>query len=293
MKKDEFDDIITEFNRLKPLTINDINIISSKTLLEIEEEIKTNLENNSLIEMSQKDILILKNYLHSKQNNICPLLRVNIGLKDMALDHKHKLKALDASAVNGGLVRGAIEFRANALEGKIVNGWHRLFGSDISKHPISLPNFLRNLADYLENPPCPQVYIHPDEKTDKRIKASKKDYNKIVKYWKYIYFGKKIFSFPASGYITNDMRDALIKTNEFEINVLSGKFRKLTKNEILKIDLYYKDIFKNKSTPHIFIPNINDKKEMAEGMYLTDEVRQILGKAGILEMCDLVQEKKI
>ncbi len=290
MKKDEFEDILNEFNRLKPLTLNDINIISSKTLVEIEAETNKAIENNDLIEMSQKDILILKNYLHSKQNNICPLLNVNISLKDMALDHKHKLKALEASSDNGGLVRGAIEFRANALEGKIVNGWARLFGSDISKHPISLPNFLRNLANYLENPPCPQVYIHPNEKTDKRIKASKKDYNKIVKYWNYTSYGKKIFSFPSSGYVTNDMKIALIKTNEFEINVLSGKFRKLTKSEILKIDLYYKEIYKNKSTPHIFIPNVNDKKEMAEGMYLTDEVRNILGKVNLLDLCAEVKK---
>ena len=188
MKKDEFEDILNEFNRLKPLTINDINIISSKTLAQVENEINIATENNDLIEMSQKDILILKNYLHSKQNNICPLLNTSISLKDMALDHKHKLKSKDASLDNGGLVRGAIEFRANALEGKIVNGWTRLFGSDISKHPISLPNFLRNLANYLENPPCPQVFIHPNEKTDKRVKASKNDYNKIAKYWKYIFY---------------------------------------------------------------------------------------------------------
>ena len=289
MKKDEFEEILNEFNRLKPLTLNDINIISSKTLVQLENEINTALQNNDLIEMSQKDILILKNYLHSKQNSICPLLNTSISLKDMALDHKHKLKALDASLDNGGLVRGAIEFRANALEGKIVNGWNRLFGSDISKHPISLPNFLRNLANYLENPPCPQVFIHPNEKTDKRVKASKNDYNKIVKYWKYIFYGKKIFSFPSSGYMTNDMRNALIKTNEFELNVLSGKYRKLTKSEILKIDLYYKDIFKNKSTPHIFIPDINDKKQMADGMYLTEEVKNILAKVNLLDLTNFVK----
>lgn len=289
MKKDEFEEILNEFNRLKPLTLNDINIISSKTLLQVENEINDAINNNTLIEMSQKDILILKNYLHSKQNNICPLLNTSISLKDMALDHKHKLKSKDASLDNGGLVRGAIEFRANALEGKIVNGWTRLFGSDITKHPISLPNFLRNLANYLENPPCPQVYIHPNEKTDKRVKASKKDYNKIVKYWKYIFYGKKIFSFPSSGYMTNDMRNALIKTNEFELNILSGKYRKLTKEEILKIDLYYKDIYKNKSTPHIFIPDINNKKEMGDGMYLTDEVKNILAKVNLLDLTNFVK----
>ena len=242
-----------------------------------------------ILEKQKISFLILKNYLHSKQNNICPLLNTSISLKDMALDHKHKLKSKDASLDNGGLVRGAIEFRANALEGKIVNGWTRLFGSDITKHPISLPNFLRNLANYLENPPCPQVYIHPNEKTDKRVKASKKDYNKIVKYWKYIFYGKKIFSFPSSGYMTNDMRNALIKTNEFELNILSGKYRKLTKEEILKIDLYYKDIYKNKSTPHIFIPDINNKKEMGDGMYLTDEVKNILAKVNLLDLTNFVK----
>jgi len=150
-----------------------------------------------LIQLKQKDIKELKQKLHKEQHNICPLLNKKVPLNEMTLDHKHKLKANPAGPNGDGLCRGAIEFRANAIEGKISNNWKRYFGADESKHPISLPDFLRNLADYLENPPCEQIYIHPSEKP-KPKKLGKRVFNKIAKLYKEEYPKRKPLEYPKS-----------------------------------------------------------------------------------------------
>jgi|APSaa5957512576_1039674.scaffolds.fasta_scaffold101896_1 hypothetical protein len=133
-----------------------------------------------LIQLKQKDIKKLKQELHEAHNGVCPLLGIEVPLDAMTLDHKHK-RIVDPAGPNGnGLIRGAIEFRANAMEGKITNNWKRYFGANESTHPILLPDFLRNLADYLEDPPCEQIYIHPSEKPKSKI-LKKSCYNKLVK----------------------------------------------------------------------------------------------------------------
>lgn len=137
----------------------------------------------NLIEMKQKEISLLKEKLHKKNNGICPLLDIEVPLEKMALDHIHKLKAEQPSPQKG-TVRNAIEFRANAMEGKITNNWKRYFGADESNHPISLPDFLRNLADYLEagayEDEDGMYYVHPTE-VEKPKNVSKRQYNKLKK----------------------------------------------------------------------------------------------------------------
>jgi len=159
-----------------------------------------------LIQLNQKDIKSLKRKLHEAQNNICPLLNAEIPLDKMTLDHKHKLKANPAGPNGDGLVRGAIDFRANAMEGKISNNWKRYFGADESKHPITLPQYLRNLADYLENPPCEQIYIHPSEKP-KPKKLGKRVFNKIAKLYKEEYPKRKPLEYPKSCKPTKKIRE--------------------------------------------------------------------------------------
>ena len=120
----------------------------------------------SLKQLKQKDIRPLKEKLWLENDKICPLLKVEVELDKMALDHIHKLVS-EVPSEQKGTIRNAIEFRANAMEGKITNNWKRYFGADESKHPISLSNYLRNLADFLEVGAYEDAdgtyYIHPSE----------------------------------------------------------------------------------------------------------------------------------
>jgi len=151
----------------------------------------------NLIQLNQKDLKELKTRLHKEQKGICPLLQKKVPLEEMVVDHKHKLKANPAGPNGDGLVRGAIEFRANAMEGKISNNWKRYYGGDETKHPITLPEYLRNLADYLENPPCEQKYIHPSEKP-KVKKLGKRVFMKIKKLYEEEYPKRKELTYPKS-----------------------------------------------------------------------------------------------
>lgn len=138
-------------------------------------------------------------------------------MKKTALDHIHKLQA-DAYSEQKGTIRNAIEFRANAIEGKITNNWKRYFGADESKHPISLPNFLRNLADYLEAGAYSEndmFFVHPSE-VQKEKTVSKKNYNKLKRLYDKELRKKKFPDYPKSGKITKDLEKLF---NEFNIEI--------------------------------------------------------------------------
>ena len=162
-----------------------------------------------LIPMKSKDIKILKEKLHKQNNGLCPLLEIEVTPDKMALDHIHKLKSEEPSEQRG-TIRNAIEFRANAMEGKITNNWKRYFGADESKHPISLSQFLRNLADYLETGAYQDeegnFYIHPTE-VSKEPKLGKREFNKIAKLFKEHYPKRKPLEFPKSGKWTKQLKE--------------------------------------------------------------------------------------
>jgi len=131
-----------------------------------------------MIQLEQKEIKTLKEKWHLEQDEICPLLNQKFTLDKMVLDHCHKLKSELPDESGKGLCRGAIQFQANALEGKFTNAFKRL---GLDKY-INMIDFLRNLADYLENNKVHQgeLYIHPSEKPRKPI-LMKSSYNKLVK----------------------------------------------------------------------------------------------------------------
>jgi hypothetical protein len=158
------------------------------------------------IELKQKDIKPLKEKLHKQNNGKCPLLGIEVDPSQMALDHIHKLKSEDY-APDRGTIRNAIEFRANAMEGKITNNWKRYFGADTSKHPVDLPTFLRNLADYLEAEPYTEdgnYFIHPSE-VPKTPKLKKSAYNQLVKQFKIKYPKRKVPVYPKSKKLTKNL----------------------------------------------------------------------------------------
>lgn len=189
-------------------------------------------ENKELTQLKQSELKGFREKHHKEQDEICPLLKIKISSDKMAVDHRHKLKS-ELPDVNGkGLIRGVIEFRANAIEGKISNAWKRYFGHDESNHPISLPDYLRNLADYLENPPLDHLkIIHPKERI-REEKFSKRDYNKIKKYYFDLFPRKKtIPHYPKvkNPVMNNKWRELLDLTNKHILKLEEEKLNKKKK----------------------------------------------------------------
>lgn len=142
------------------------------------------LKNNELKEFREA--------LTLKQNNICPILNAEMEPGTQVLDHQHKTKK-EVMGVNGaGLIRGVLDFRANAWEGKVNNSFIRC-----GLHKVmDLPTALRNLADYLEQENLP--YIHPNE-APKVKKLMKRPFNKIKKLHDLKYPKRKGLMYPKSG----------------------------------------------------------------------------------------------
>ena len=114
-----------------------------------------------------------------KENNICPILGIELTEETAVIDHKHRQRKTDEiNEENGGLIRGVINRFANAFLGKIENNYRR-YG--LHKY-ISLPELLRRLADYIENPPLyHEKLIHPTEKLPEK-KLSKREFKKFKEY---------------------------------------------------------------------------------------------------------------
>lgn len=157
-------------------------------------------------QLKTKDIKPLKEKLHKEQGGICPLLGLPFPAEDMTLDHKHKLRGNPAGPNGDGLVRGAIHKFANAIEGKITNNWKR---TGLEYTEADLPTYLRNLADYLENPPCEQIYIHPSE-SPLIPKFKKSCYNKLVKA---VNGKQKVPNYPRSGKLSKGLDKLFTKYN--------------------------------------------------------------------------------
>lgn len=150
------------------------------------------------IEMKQKDIKILKEKLWLKNYKKCPVLNKKIELNKMVLDHAHKTKSADYSETEG-VIREALEFRTNAVLGKLENALKR---TGLSKdEDFNISTFLRNAADYFEAGAYTEddiYFIHPNE-VHKDPEVSKKNYNKLKK----IYNGKAKFpDYPKSKKLT-------------------------------------------------------------------------------------------
>jgi len=164
---------------------------------------------DGLIQLKNKDKATFRERWHYKQNCICPLLKIEVPFDNIALDHKHKRKKDPVGPNGDGLIRGVLHMQANALEGKIINNFKRL---GLAKY-IELPDFLRNLADYLENPPIPQRYIHPSEQRKPR-KIKKSWVNKVNKMYLAKYPTRKPLQYPKSKKLTKVFQELC---NEFKI----------------------------------------------------------------------------
>ena len=163
----------------------------------------------ALIQITNNDKADFRTYWHKKQNSICPLLGVSVPFDNIALDHKHKRKSDPVGINGGGLIRGVVQMQANALEGKIINNFKRL---GLEKH-IDIVSYLRALADYLEHPPIPQIYIHPDE-MKKPPKITKNWFKKLNKEYLLKYPKRKPLVFPGRNKMTNLL---VLLSHEFDL----------------------------------------------------------------------------
>jgi len=146
------------------------------------------------IQLNGKTAKILKKKLYMESGGCCPILRKSIKVRDSVLDHTHKLKSQRPGPLGRGLVRGAIHFQVNSFEGVILKKYKRYGLTEM----MPLPDLLRSIADYLEDPPCPQRYIYPTE-GEKAPFFKISEYKRIVKYY-FIMFPrrKKIPQYPPS-----------------------------------------------------------------------------------------------
>ena len=161
--------------------------------------IKTKQLKNSELPKFRKNI--------TPASNICSILKVQLDDEYFVVDHIHRrLSKQEASLQNGGFVRGpAIDFRVNALLGKIENSFVR---TGLLKEGYELSDILRGLADYLDKGPYQDedgnYYVHPDE-VIKPPKLMKDSYSKLLKALKNINYVNKIPEYPKSGYLTQPL----------------------------------------------------------------------------------------
>lgn len=165
------------------------------------------------IEMKQKDIRLLKEKLWLDNDKKCPVLDKEVPLEKMALDHAHKRKEEEYSETKG-VIREALDFRVNAVLGKLENSLKRT--GLINDKDFDLPNFLRNAADYFEKGAYVDengnMYIHPKE-VKKEPLVLKSRYNKLLKLYKESGRKKKFPEYPKSKKLTKVLRELFEEFN--------------------------------------------------------------------------------
>lgn len=146
-----------------------------------------------LTQIQQKDLKAFRRKQWLKQGKRCAVTGIKVRFSESVVDHKHKTKAEPVGVDGKGLIRGVLHFGVNALEGKIANVYKRY-----GLHKVApLSEILRNVADYLDNPPVTN-YIHPSAIVKiKRKKLNKTDIKRVQKYWKQMYPKRKLPKMPA------------------------------------------------------------------------------------------------
>ena len=148
------------------------------------------------IQVKQNELKLIRSKIHTSQSGVCPILKKKFPLEDMVVDHQHCSKAETIGKNGAGLIRGVIQRQANSIEGKFINAFRR-YG--LHNH-ITISDFLRNLADYLDRKPT--NYIHPTERV-KQPALQRSSYNKLKK----VYNGRAALPpYPRSGKLTIKLR---------------------------------------------------------------------------------------
>ena len=177
--------------------------------------------------------LIRESFL--KKSCICPIC--NKEINNPVVDHQHKKKVRGT-----GRIRNNICSNCNVFIAKTENNCTRF---KIAQE--ELPEVLKNISEYFGA----QQYniIHYTDK-ESRPTLSKTIANKVLKYWEYLYPGKKKLKYPKSGVLTKDWEDALKKLEEFENSSQQSFNKNDYKLFVKKIEDYNNEIdLKNLSLP--------------------------------------------
>ena len=177
--------------------------------------------------------LIRESFL--KKSCICPIC--NKEIVSPVLDHQHKKKVRGT-----GRIRNNICSNCNVFIAKTENNCTRF---KIAQE--ELPEVLKNISEYFGA----QQYniIHYTDK-ESRPTLSKIQANKVLKYWEYLYPGKKKLSYPKSGVLTKDWEEALKKLQEFQNSSQQSFNKNDYKLFVKKIEDYNNEIdLKNLSLP--------------------------------------------
>jgi hypothetical protein len=167
--------------------------------------------------LSQKELTELRKKLY-EDNPICPILKEERPLEQMALDHIHGSHRSIYPETNK-LIRALIDTNINVLIGKIENQWLRMPKEIKEKHKLS--DILVQIANYIDKHEkvenC-RVYGellgHPTEKP-KEKKLSKRLFNKLNKLYMEKYPKRKELLYPKSGKATKEIKRLL---EEFELS---------------------------------------------------------------------------
>jgi len=143
-----------------------------------------------LIQLKGKDVKALRDKLLEDQGGICPLCKMPINEGEATLDHQHKTASEEIGVQGAGLVRGVLCRNCNSAEGGILSKYKRA-----GVYLKDYPQFLRNLADYLEQENL--QYIHPKE-APKTPLMGKLAFNKLKKAYAIKYPKRKPLVFPKN-----------------------------------------------------------------------------------------------
>ena len=148
-----------------------------------------------LIQLKSKEVKELRDKILQEQNGICPLCKMLIKEGEEALDHQHKTKAENIGESGAGLIRGVLCRNCNVAEGRILHQYKRA-----GVYLKNFPDFLRNLADYLEEDN--QHFVHPSE-APKAPRLGKNAFKQLQKLYKEKYpRRKKGLQYPKNGKVT-------------------------------------------------------------------------------------------
>lgn len=155
------------------------------------------------IEMKQKDIKTLKEKIWLQNDKKCPVLDKEIELQKAVVDHIHKRKNEHYSE-SKGTVREVLDFRVNAVLGKLENSLKR--SGLANEEDFDIVQFLINAAEYFRKGAYIDengyYYVHPNE-VPKEPKLKKSSYNKLKK----IYSGRAKFpEYPKSKKLTQKLK---------------------------------------------------------------------------------------
>jgi len=133
--------------------------------------------------INHRELAELRKTQYEKQGCTCAVTGLPYSLEDCVFDHRHKRRDEPLGGPDKlGLLRGVIGNKINVFEGKL----YRMFKRYGLVDEIPLPDLLRSLANYIENPPIKEKIVHPDERP-KRKRLSIPDYKLVCKYWYAMY----------------------------------------------------------------------------------------------------------